>query len=58
MPPASNSTPRAVCASMMPFMSFMNMGMKWMVDVKVNAYLYGTCSTFTTAFVMSFILVT
>ena len=58
MPPASNSTPRAVCASMMPFMSFMTIGMKWMVDVKVNAYLYGTCSTFTTAFVMSFILVT
>ena len=27
----------------MPFMSFMNIGMKWMVDVKVNAYLYGTC---------------
>ena len=39
MPPASNSTPRAVCASMMPFMSFMNRGMKWIVDVNVNAYL-------------------
>ena len=58
MPPASNSTPRAVWASMIPAMSFMNTGMKWMVDVNVNAYLYGTCSTFTTAFVMSFIFVT
>ena len=43
---------------MMPAMSFMNTGMKWMVDVNVNAYLYGTCSTFTTAFVTSFIFVT
>ena len=58
MPPASNSTPRAVWASMMPAMSFMNTGMKRMVDVKANAYLYGTCSTLTTAFVTSFIFVT
>ena len=29
-----------------------------MVDVKANAYLYGTCSTLTTEFVMSFIFVT
>ncbi len=35
----SNSTPRAVWASMMPAMSFMNTGMKCTVLVKVNAYL-------------------
>ena len=35
----SNSTPRAVCASMMPAISFMNTGMKCTVLVKVKAYL-------------------
>ncbi len=35
----SKATPRAVCASMMPAMSFMNTGMKCTVDVKVKAYL-------------------
>ena len=36
-PPVSNCTPRAVWASMMPFMSFMNTGMKRTVDVNANA---------------------
>ena len=39
MLPESNSTPRAVCASMMPFMSFMNTGMKCTALVNVKAYL-------------------
>ena len=56
--PPSNSTPRAVCASMMPAISFMNTGMKCTVDMNVNAYLYGTCSTLTSAFAMSVSLVT
>ena len=38
-PPWSNSTPRAVCASMMPDISFMKTGMKCTVEVKVKAYL-------------------
>ena len=56
--PPSNSTPRAVCASMMPAISFMNTGMKCTVDMNVNAYLYGTCNTLTSAFAMSVSLVT
>ena len=43
---------------MMAFMSFKNTGMKCTVLENVNAYLYGTCSTFTAAFVMSVIFVT
>ena len=56
--PPSNSTPRAVCASMMPAMSFMNTGMKCTVDMKVKAYLYGTRNTLTSAFAISVSLVT
>ena len=43
---------------MMSFMSFMKTGMKWTAEVKVKAYLYGTCSTLTTEFERSLILVT